>query len=129
MKATELRVGNLVEYGGTILPVDITIFQLLFSKKEHLINPVVLTEEWLLKCGFLKSNENPYCYNSDEVNRILYYKDDFEIVWRDGGFYIWIQIEDDWYSGEHGKEFIFVHQLQNIYFVLTGDELIFKFNS
>ena len=70
-----------------------------------MIKPIPLTEEWLLKFGFKKDN------NFTWVNL------EMELMQREDGFWIWLGA--DLYL-EH------VHQLQNLYFALTGEELIIK---
>ena len=119
MKAEELRIGNLVKQGsvgaldnlqawtftdGVVLPVEY---------KE--LTPIPLTEEWLVRFGFEKKGSicNDECY---ELN----------------GFYIW-KYGSDFSCGNvslGGKlgysqhpSLEHVHQLQNLYHALTGEEL------
>ena len=120
MKANELRLGNYVYDGEKELckiwavhkdrltveiPNDNTTF--LGRYKIEYAKPIPLTEEWLLKFGFILNNDDYYesrdgilCYVEDgKVNMIL-----FEI-------------------GDWETEIDHVHQLQNLYFALTGEEL------
>lgn len=66
-------------------------------------NPIPLTEEWLLKFGFGKENGYPYKFPNGVLkirNGVYFFKhNDIEI------------------------DLHFVHQLQNLYFALTGKEL------
>jgi hypothetical protein len=106
MEARELRIGNLVKstthntyYRVTLIEDDYD-----YSKTE----PIPLTEGWLLRFGFEKN----YKFG-------LYYK---------GGHAIDIHREGnaEFYTGEYGGWFVFVeyvHELQNLYFALTGEEL------
>ena len=77
---------------------------------ENGITPVLLTEELLLKCGF----EEVGIYDN------VYHKENFRIITgkeKDCLFQV--------YEDEHciGIEVSCVHQLQNLYFALTGKEL------
>jgi hypothetical protein len=84
-----------------------------YSAEIKNIRPVKLTEEWLLKFGFKKS---------------IY----------DGAFFIhlnndhlfYIDIEKNIYGSIDNNEYkinlSYVHQLQNLYFDLTGKELTLK---
>lgn len=150
MTATELRIGNLVKITWSIQPNDdkteiLPLHQ--FSNDLKLIEvrlhkngirayaydsvklePIPLTEEWLLKFGFEKIGME---YRKIEGNH------------PDGRNNTLIQILDYEYigTGDYSKSFVFlwgqfvndtpakdiyikhVHQLQNLYFALTGTEL------
>jgi hypothetical protein len=117
MKRTELRIGNLVERNGKIHEVssihaDDTIRLFVkngnysfgcFTLKE--INPMPLTEEWLLKFGFEITD------NFQTKDRFQTHKQD-GIIWFEYGYIV--------------VELNYVHQLQNLYFSLTGEELTIK---
>lgn len=78
--------------------------------------PIQLTEEILLKCGFVKEFEGGYC----DKNRFVIFKNIHNNVFGlvDSGFY---------YSKVNGVLHLKnLHQLQNLYLVLTGQELEFK---
>ena len=109
MKKNEVRHGNLVIYGGhqtTIDEKEIIHFVRFYDKYE----PIPLTEEWLLKFGFERidgmwtiSNFNGYLTKYLPLNGENGYK---------------------YFVSHCGMLNIrFVHQLQNIYFALTGEEL------
>lgn len=123
MKASELRIGNYVAdiWNPDIprqvqsLAKNLCIYGPLRCKYDKLL-PIHLTEDWLLKFGFEKgvgeysiewrnyySNGNPHGICIEFVN---------------GEFY---------YSAGEGIEFSikykYVHQLQNLYYALTGEEL------
>lgn len=74
--------------------------------------PISLTEEWLIKFGFEKGSDimgDCFYIESDK-------SDDFSLSVLGNGFYI------------HGIELSInnVHQLQNLYYVLTGEQLTIK---
>jgi len=71
--------------------------------------PIPLSEEWLIRAGFEKySDKEFYIYTSKE-NEVRFYKSD-----------------SDWNLAYFITETRYVHQLQNLYFWLTGEELTFK---
>jgi hypothetical protein len=125
MKANELRIGNYVNVPNPKqCPFRIDAFEYCSEKfikvaQEVKINgkevhpltwygkdlePIPLTEEWLLKFGF-------------ENNRLGLF-DCIKVV-EDIGFHIY-------FIQRHLKEVQYVHQLQNLYFALIGEELTFK---
>lgn len=114
MEANELRIGNFVGDIGNIpyqvYPQTIlSLWQMEISGKIPLdVNPIPLTEEWLVKFGFTKSLANGTIYCKARFMEIIYDSD------------IYLS-----FSGNRGKLNIkHVHQLQNLYFALTGEELI-----
>lgn len=108
IKANELRIGNLVNRQGSELIVngcDIKWFQ---EDSYNGLEPIPLTEEILLKCGFkLAIDENIYTLH-----------DTIELTQTDYG-------NSFYFMGNFIKSDIkHLHQLQNLYFALTGEELI-----
>ena len=75
------------------------------------INPIPLTKELLLKCGF-----------EEEFGGIIYYN-------RNQG--IEFNFSNGWCTASRGEYDIvdvqYLHQLQNLYFALTGEELEVNF--
>jgi hypothetical protein len=123
IEAKELRIGNLIKWtllNGNkskanevelICKDGINIKGVSFLFKE--IEPIPLTEEWLIKFGFEEHTTNHKYYKfgcaifrglGDSINRFYYHR-----------------------SG-HSKciEIKYVHQLQNLYFALTNEELTIK---
>ena len=117
MKASELRIGNLImeEVGirnYNIIPVSIHL--VTFRKVNHnIFKPIPLTEEWLLKFGFKNHLDTIWIHWSKESGL-------FQISTRlpQGSYGLWI-------NGTMGC-FEYVHQLQNLFFALTGEELTIK---
>jgi hypothetical protein len=108
IKANELRLGNLV-YPDMSYPEPIKVCAKDFEDTLHL-NPIPLTEEWLLKFGFVLCETEPWNVWSDEL---LYLTD----VLKKGDGFNWMV--------KHNEAIPInsVHQLQNLYFALTGKEL------
>jgi hypothetical protein len=123
MKANELRIGNWVNNN----PRDgvITVFsndKCVIRHKAGIdrafieeLEPIQLTEEWLLKFGFIKSKVSSQ-FDKEKLtiqiaNELEYHKK--------GRVYF-----NSWAILEESIKY--VHQLQNLYFALTGEELIIK---
>ena len=128
MKSSELRIGNFITIDNKkwhpkakneILTVVIinndsasmnylddskNIVEPAFSQLEEYLSPIQLTEEWLIKMGFF-------------VNGDKFYKGEIGL-YLDGN--IW------WCDEIISENIISVHQLQNLYFALTGKELEIK---
>ena len=108
INAKELRVGNLICCAKQIKECDIDdIFYI--SKSYNVYEPIRLTSSWFLRFG-LNTNDG-----------II-----FEKV-RDSNFFVKLLEPDShfivfWKSSRLIKP-IFVHQFQNLYFALTGNEL------
>lgn len=123
MEAKELRIGNYVwdDYGGNMIIHQISNDLVDCKKENHLpsgrydlgsIKPIVIDGNWLLKFGFEKQSNNSWQLDT---------KYGFSIWGRiDHGFWLFIESDDCGNSIKH------VHQLQNLYFALTGKELILK---
>jgi len=116
MNVNELRIGNyvlrdsyypiqvesIIDYGINLRGGD--SYGVYADEKLEDIKPIPLTEEWLLKFGFTK-------YSYGFQNKILIrhpHKDCYEIRISDNLGYLDIK---------------YVHQLQNLYFALTHQEL------
>lgn len=112
----ELRIGNLyIGYDGKIQKVDLQFFNLLWLDvdiDEIVKDPVELTEDLLLKLGFFNEFANSW---SNHVFQM--FKNRGNVAGAEiGDFYI--------STGQrYVTSFKYLHQLQNIYFFLTGTEL------
>ena len=126
MKAQDLRIGMWVYLFGDA--IQLTKEHLIYLlQKDGLPEPITLTEEWLLKFGFTK---NPIAWHKD----ISYFpKAEFKtlcvtigqgVLIRCGDLNKWR--EDDEIISLLNTDIqgpLMVHQLQNLYFALTGEEL------
>lgn len=133
MKANELRIGNWVNLysgqdaqvtgltnNGRVWCVNNPHYPECAWNTER-INPIPLTEEWLLKFGFGRGAID--MYHAYWHKRVGHY--DFCIsIAPTGNFYFCLGNEQN--SSFAPKQY--VHQLQNLYFALTGKELILNEN-
>lgn len=136
MEAKELRIGNLVKYSLSNIPQEIksvinvhgeyiVSFQNSeFSNTIDKIKPIPLTEEFLLKLGFERGGYNlleVWHPNNPRFSMVGYLgaKDDDDFLgWNydSSG-----NSEEEWAKSRIDIKYI--HQLQNLYFALTGEEL------
>ena len=142
MKANELRIGNLVAYGVRPVPIKTIHTESVLKKEVHVcvelnedfnhyciavseVKPIPLTEEWLLKFGFTR-------HHADYYNDVILLKDG--INFDNGEQYDCLKVKI--YPHELGSaqsvkgdlQIKYVHQLQNLYFALTGEELTYGGN-
>ena len=112
--SNELRIGNYyLSFGVNLMQIE------KLNKDMILIDfhPVPITEAWLINFGFHKIEGYPYLvfkingmshFEQNETN-----KDEFYLEGLEGESINDVPIK-------------YVHQLQNLYFALTGKELEFK---
>jgi len=113
IKANELRIGNLLNVINTA-PIVVTADHIkAISEGDKDYSPILLTPEWLEQCGFEKDGavENGHYRH----NGIYLFEDD-ELP----GLFHDILAQ---FNGTR-TEIKYLHQLQNLYFALTGEELI-----
>lgn len=108
MQAHELRLGNWVKDGKENIQITVDELKALVNGRAE-FDAIPLTPELLEKCGFEKGNEGYYHFSGGK----------FEYRWHPGGHFYLI-VESDWNEIEHLNH---LHQLQNLYFALTGEEL------
>ena len=143
MKSNELRIGNLidrVDYICEVVGIDkdgVIVEPLNYEGErfvEQEIQPIPLTEEWLLNFGFeekewidsydntkvtglVKDNIWCFCYKYKEKYNATY----FGRRVKTGSF-----DSDVWRFEEREGQKEYLHQLQNLHFALTGEELQIK---
>lgn len=147
MKASELRIGNFIgwyEPKHEILPVKVNgiVGKMIYAQVNctfqqchenyQSFKPIPLTEEWLLKFGLFKLIDNRdkwYCEDKGvfsfhgKIHSSDYFisTNDFKI------FHLCIAtLDDGMESWEYLTELKYVHQLQNLYFALTNEELTYE---
>ena len=91
-----------------------------YAGKENGFEPIPLTEEWLTKFGFEKDDVNTYIHYSLPSGTGIYFESGNDWNFNDAN------ICGDYDECIHVKLPQYVHQLQNLYFSLTGKELTIK---
>ena len=134
MKQNELRIGNIVHvvdgFVSGNIPIDMGMMAQLHYNHIQ-VTPIPLTEEWLVRAGFeivKRIYQHPldrsdytlmsFKFKNFEAKRYHYVATGedthgWEFKCYDKMIPIWIGVTD------------YVHQLQNLYFALTGEELNF----
>lgn len=133
MKANELRIGNWVLHPPKSrdkrFEITVNANNILACDNGAIYKPIPLTEEWLMKFGFEK-----VVYNSGkegcgtdyyfECNNGIFmcYADDFSLGLYSSEYDMLngLAVIPNWEMTKH------VHQLQNLFFALTGEELTIK---
>ena len=125
MDARELRIGNLLTCESGIrevcrIDVDGCVTSqvgeaMKYDGRPTTLEPIPLTEKWLMRLGITSFG---FIYLDDNVGGMYY--NSF-----DGCFYIYSSMGDPSSYG-FKKDCKYVHQLQNLYFALTGKELELK---
>jgi len=129
MTANELRIGNWVNCTGIDIDTEeefsmdcevVSIpnkleadymFDVDFPSEDNSsVEPIPLTDKWLVKFGFDVDNK------MDEDRTLVY-----ELNAK--GFSIEFEHGNDCFLECIGVDILYVHQLQNLYFALTGEEL------
>lgn len=127
--AKELRIGNLINNGefgvGIICSVDYDSVELDVKSNEEFTEtalliesmPILITEEWINKAGFKDGLIDDY--KSLPIGNDTFLSS--------GGDSVWIDKVIDYKTfsvGNSGAKY--VHELQNLFFVLNGTELQFE---
>ena len=142
MKAEELRIGNWFKYKDLekiksiyrgenfkIIPDDI---KFLFEGHNcDWVEPIPLTEEILLKCRFEKVKNKDkeglreYIGHTAQKARYAIFGTDIFITKVDKRSLLWRSVDCDFMVLFYHKSIPikYLHQLQNLYFALTGEEL------
>jgi hypothetical protein len=110
MNTRELRIGNLVYDGGSPKPFAVTDF----TQNEDFYDPIPLTPEWLERCGFEKDADS-------DIYQLEAGRKAFRIQLSTESIIFRFDVGGDWTESMEAPEY--VHQLQNLYFALTAEEL------
>lgn len=105
MKATDLRIGNLVKNeDGTVCEIEAYQLGASFINDFY---PITLTEEIIMKCGAVKGD-----------GHIRYSR--FKLHWKDV-YKFWFIVDSQ--SHAYMTKIEFVHEWQNFVFIMDGEEL------
>jgi len=115
MKVTDFRIGNLVEESkGHTHKIE-----RLDESSTRIRHGIKLTEEWLIKFGFQRevlSDNSGYFYilelNDNKYCDLCFISGD-----KNGFIEVGLFPYEEWFRYQY------VHELQNIYFAITGKEL------
>ncbi len=123
MKAEEFRLGNIIKITTLdmvcvvigIKPDAIRVNAEILrghytADKEAVFSGVPLSEEWLVKFGFIFERRG---------------EDVADQIWRKKGFEFWQHSEGFCHDFLTGGDINYVHTLQNIYYYLIGEELTY----
>jgi hypothetical protein len=116
----ELMIGNIIK-GGVVTHIKPNLILLNMTKPVRPVNanPVQITPEILKNCGFKKLVNTDVSYGA--YWNILYKRNitestTLELFSQDAVEYRWIE-------GNTKVSLYYLHQLQNLYYSLTGEEL------
>lgn len=144
LRSNELRVGNNILYlSGSIATVrgitrkGIWVIDDGFPASETSFKPIPITEEWLLKLGFSNQIDEEL---PEGAEFLCFFKNKIDVELTPGkmrgvqvlDITLYEDIVDE--NGQLALQGVYtiknniqyVHQLQNLYFVLTGEELTIK---
>ena len=78
------------------------------------VKPIIITDEWLLNLGFKKETNGSSLIGFFDVHTLGYmvYNTSHKAFWYDGK-----QLK---------KQPIYIHELQNLFFALSGEELVLE---
>lgn len=113
MKTNELRIGSYYNYDGDSIKLDgSTLASYLQNDMDLYLEPIPLTEEWLLKFRFYYSDDENEFLELQLMHKTKLYADN-----SNNFSTAVLRIK------ENEIKIKYVHQLQNLYFVLTNEEL------
>lgn len=118
MKSTELRIGNyLQDAKEKLAPVEglsknkIKAYSGIVT--EMPLKPIPLTEEWLLK----------FHPNALDLSNSIFRIGRFKLIWK-FSYQYWYVIDD--MTGAYITKIEFVHEWQNFWHIMNGEELTLK---
>lgn len=128
MNATELRIGNIIQKNGKVHYTNaftIRDIKNLSIDDTDNFEPIPINEDWLLKFGFECIADAGDQKRFGLKNRKTNYFFGIELDHEEIGLYkqSLFGVETLIYNESFFK---YVHQLQNLYFSLTGSELVFS---
>lgn len=115
IQANELRIGNWYDHNGSYRQVTPNTIEEVWEGERIYVNPIPLTPEILEKCGFEPTTDMPNEYFirlSNGIDKLIVCNGKVTVV------IFGSRILTSWYNHVNS-----LHQLQNLYFALTGKEL------
>lgn len=111
MLENELREGNFVFHSGQVLCLNQKNIDLVYTKGNGFIEGINLNVNWLENFGFF--------YISSTTDFYTYYLNGVRVELAEDKATVSIH-------NNQIKKICYVHELQNLFFALTGDELVLK---
>lgn len=116
IQANELRIGNCIQTVNDHTPFvikELHMMHFIMRPWDNILfEPIPLTPELLEKIGF---RHGKY----ETTDSVVYFK-----VYSDGDVKVVVEPDSDpYYRTDIGQPIRYLHQLQNLYFTLTGEEL------
>lgn len=131
INASEFRLGNMVLHKSngriSMVPFDYIHFDLLGKGDTASFFPIVLKPEMLTKCGFVENKDYPLAPQSKEFILVLPV-----IGSNKNEIYGYVKSNGECFARATvngaiaSNNFFYLHQLQNLYYTLTGEELELK---
>jgi hypothetical protein len=123
--ASDLRIGNCLKFTGSDWPDEVRgkinlitasdIVDIEFTSGEN-YEAVSLNPEILLNAGFQKTTDTELELKIDDDNKLV------ANPYIEGGYAVQLCCQTNW-SGQKPR---YLHQVQNLYYALTGKELAIK---
>lgn len=129
MEIRELRIGNYLRCNDIEMSSYFIVNKIDISIISDFIEPITLTEEILLKCGFEKYNhtnyESGYIIEHNEPSKCVYIRTSLKPT-SSVFFAVFNRSECNKNEIQFIKKIEYIHDLQNIYKLLTNEELIIQ---
>jgi hypothetical protein len=142
MKTKDFRIGNLIEADGNVIEIGMIkenfitwniakypenkVWNPFLPINDERLKPISLTEKWLLDFGFKKGADDNYNTLTipQEMMRETYLFCNYigSKKYFNSGI-AFVDVFDDEVEISMQTDFKYVHQLQNLYHALTGNEL------
>ena len=122
IRVTDFRIGNIILQGGNITIIDslersINDWERTNHKRTMDTEPIPLTEKWLLEFGFILYSTGSLCKHLNNDDSYLA----IDLKYGNG---VWLNINQEGIENSIKLSHIkYVHELQNLFFALTGVEL------
>lgn len=109
MKSNEIRTGNIVAVGNEIRMVE------TIGTNCDSLSPVPLNAKWMRRLGFAIGTakigkSQVTTWTNDSPNLVIEQESNTHFYWNTSGLSVDVNLK-------------YVHELQNLYFALTGNEL------
>jgi hypothetical protein len=116
MKASDLRIGNYVyDTLGKVNKIDLEAITYIVKEPHNQVKPIPLTKEWLLKIGFEFAVDTWY------LNGFSLWETEFGDDKGATGIGYFYELRA---KGMMDKHIQYLHELQNLYYSLTGEEIL-----